>query len=110
MIQKPVLVFGVSKRSAKASVELYYDLLTTAEYLVDAWRPGHYFYRNLVATIMIGGGSVKPISDRAHVLHWSRDILPHHQFPVTFDAKAMVLVRQDVKANTGCNFNLGVCK
>ena len=79
---------------------------------MDTWGPGRYFYRDMAATeqmvlaIMIGGGSVKPVSDTADVLHWSRDILPHHQFPVTFDAKAKVLIRQDVKANTACNFNL----
>ena len=79
---------------------------------MDTWGPDYYFYRDLAATerivsaIMIGGGSVKPVSGTADVLHWSRDILTHHHFPVTFDAKAKGLIRQDVKANATCNFNL----
>ena len=111
MLEHPVLVFSTYQEDSEAQQS--YDLLTTAEDLVDTWGPGKFLtndpdnVRGKVASIMIGGGSVKPVAESTNVFHWSRDISPLHAFDARFDARTKLHIGQTVLENEHCTLVLG---
>ena len=97
MIHKPVVVFGTFS-SLKKSVFERYDLLTTPKDFIDTWGPGQYVFadtsdaKRTLSAMMIGGGSVKPVAEDTEMLHWSKDLNPRHEIPVTFSANSKLRI------------------
>jgi len=110
MVEHPVLVFNTYQEGSGGPQS--YDLLTTAEDLVDTWGPGNFVtndpdnVRGRVASIMIGGGSVKPVAESTNVFHWSRDISPLHAFDARFDARTTIRIGQPVLETAHCTLVL----
>lgn len=112
MIQNPVVVFGIFQ-SLKNSASERYDLLTTPEDFIDTWGPGQYVFaetsnaKRTLSAMMIGGGSVKPVAEDTRMLHWSKDLNPRHESPITFSVNDQVRIGLGVNRNLACTMSLG---
>ena len=111
MIHNPVVVFGIFQ-SPKNSASERYDLLTTPEDFIDTWGPGQYVFaetsnaKRTLSAIMIGGGSVKPVAEDTNMLHWSKDLDPRHESPITFSVNSQVRIGLGVNRNLTCTMSL----
>lgn len=116
MLESPVLTFCIRQEDA-SQIDITgrqkFDLLTTAEDLLDTWGPGNFILpkvddQPLPCAIKIGGGTICSYRPTTNVVkfHWTNNMrLDEAPQPVCFDPRSEILIGGFVSVNPGCQID-----
>ncbi|KAL4946321.1 hypothetical protein BDV06DRAFT_182701 [Aspergillus oleicola] len=116
MVGGPVLTIKINQLSLDApgpQDERRFDLLATAEDLLDTWGPGcfiaHRYSRALPCAIKICGGIIYAPRENACKFHWSRTPHPELLSPVNINPRSKIFIGSIVAVNPNCSINEQEC-
>jgi hypothetical protein len=121
MIQGPTIAFKMIQTDESLNPsenQLKYDLLTTAEDLLDTWGPGNLIIRKDIERnpcgIKIGGGIVYAVDISGRMFHWTQrieldQIELEGEFPVAFDPCEQIVIGALVEINKNCSIDEMKC-
>ncbi|KAF3492136.1 uncharacterized protein GIQ15_01653 [Arthroderma uncinatum] len=112
MVGGSVLTFKITGGSDLQN-ERKFDLLATAEDLLDTWGPGGFIVHNSVSTspcaIKVCGGIIYSPKGNNRKLHWSRAIDIEHIHSVCIDPRRKLCIGSLVEVNQNCTVNEKEC-
>jgi hypothetical protein len=107
----PVLTFGVYAENSVASG--CYDLLASAEDLLDTWGPGRLMYcndgSNIPCAIAIGDGVIYETSPSSKVFHWGHPDGSQKMSPFSVDLSEKIIISALVTINGTCSIDEETC-
>ncbi|CAG7554293.1 unnamed protein product [Fusarium equiseti] len=119
MVQGPVLAFSIAtpKPSTPSLIDLRsgFDLLTSAQDLVDTWGPGQFVVPNgkkHPSAIRIGGGFVYLCTSGQDSVkfHWSRTVTSGLFCYGEFDPRRKIVIGARVTVNDTCGLDESSCR
>src|SRR5438045_9753319 len=116
MTQGPVLTFGMiqTRRDfASQRNQLRYDLLASAEDLLDTWGPGQFVNRKdckeKPCAVMIGGGIIYANDPDGSIFHWDHFIKFEDTILPAFDPRTKIMIGALVTVNKECTIDEKTC-
>ncbi|PVI05180.1 hypothetical protein DM02DRAFT_624212 [Periconia macrospinosa] len=109
MLQSSVMAFSIEDLP-EATEGRKFDLVTTAENLLDTWGPG-----NLIVSaddptspqgMQLCGGLIYCVEPQTHVYHWSKDATMDAIKPVSLDLKSYIRIGAIVSENPQCSIDV----
>jgi ankyrin repeat protein len=111
MTQGPVFAF--STNHGLSIPERKYDLVASAEDLLDTWGPGRFIYRGNETenpcAIIIGDGFIYTNDPVGKLFHWSPSASLQDQFSVSFDSRTKIMIGALIKVNEECYIDEKKC-
>ena len=109
MTQQMVLAFSSGTTSREVRLEKgisRYDVLATAEDLLDTWGPGYFIHNKTdpskIHAVAISDGFVSLVDSKTSRFHWAKGTLPESASQVAFEPYAVMRIGAAVSINNNC--------